>query len=387
MIPGLDGIRALAFLLVFSDHADYIYIGWAGVQLFFVLSGFLITGILLRTKEQFRASDYFKKFYGRRVLRIFPLYYFYLLFMLLLTAALIYFGYRVAYMERYQEHLPYALFFGYNFYIASPAFSGDSWLIGHLWSLSAEEQFYLLWPLIILLTPKKYLKTLFLAGIAAGPLFRLGMTALYKYTDAAFLSSNMALAIYVLSFSQIDAFAFGAYITRFEIPKARLQFFILLLLLPIIGLATYYYSNGDLGPSTALGFNYPLGKDLKQVWGYSYLAYLFALFIYLVVREKMFLHFLENKFIQHLGRISYGAYVYHFAVIWFVRRIRDFGIPESAAKPLTLVIAAIATYAIATLSYKYLEKPILDLKDRFFPLRRESNMFQQNRNEEPCQTV
>ena len=75
MIPGLDGIRAIAILLVFFLHADYVYIGWVGVQLFFVLSGFLITNILLRMKETESGKDFFKKFYGRRFLRIFPLYY------------------------------------------------------------------------------------------------------------------------------------------------------------------------------------------------------------------------------------------------------------------------------------------------------------------------
>ncbi len=371
MIPGLDGIRAIAILLVFSNHADYIYIGWVGVQLFFVLSGFLITDILLRMKESETARDFFKKFYGRRFLRIFPLYYFYLLIMFILTTVLIYYGYRVAYMQLFQEQLPYALMYGYNFYNASPNFSGDSWLIGHLWSLSAEEQFYILWPLIIFLTPKKHLKKLFLAGIVIGPLFRLGMTALYKYTEVTFLSSDMALVIYVLPFSQIDAFALGAYITRFDFPKAKLQFFILLALLPIIGLATNYYSNGDFGPSTALGFSYPLEKDLKQVWGYSYIGYVCALLVYIVVREKMFLRFLDHKFIRYLGKISYGIYVYHFGIVWFVRRIRDFSIPEPIAKPLTLVISAILVYFVASVSYKYFEKPILDLKDRFFPLRTE----------------
>ncbi len=374
MIPGLDGLRAIAILLVFSNHADYIYIGWVGVQLFFVISGYLITDILLRMKESETGRNFFKKFYGRRFLRIFPLYYFYLLIMFILTMALIYYGYRVTYMQRFQEQLPYALMYGYNFYNASPTFSGDSWLIGHLWSLSAEEQFYIVWPLIIFLTPKKHLKKLFLAGILIGPLFRLAMTALYKYTDVTFFSSDMALVIYVLPFSQIDAFSLGAYITRFDFPKARLQFFILMALLPIIGLVTYYYSNGDFGPSTALGFSYPLARDLKQVWGYSYLGYIFALLVYIVVREKMFLRLLENKFIRYLGKISYGIYVYHFGLIWFVRRIRDFGINEFVAKPLTLVISAVLVYFIASMSYRYFEKPILDLKERYFPLLAESKL-------------
>src|SRR5574341_2469271 len=79
MILGLDGLRALAFLAVLGRHTDNFRFGWAGVQLFFVLSGFLITDILIRMKARLPRRDFFLKFYGRRFLRIFPLYYFYLL--------------------------------------------------------------------------------------------------------------------------------------------------------------------------------------------------------------------------------------------------------------------------------------------------------------------
>lgn len=366
MIPGLDGLRAVAILLVFFLHADYVYIGWVGVQLFFVLSGFLITDILLRMKEKFGAGDYFKKFYGRRFLRIFPLYYFYLALMLGVTVALHHFEYRINYMELYQEQAPYAAVYGYNIYNASAAYSGESKLIGHLWSLSTEEQFYIFWPLVLFLTPKKHLKKLFFAAVLIGPLFRLGVTALFRYGLASSFYQNMGVVIYVLPFSQVDAFALGALITQIKFPKARMQFFSLLALLPIIGFAAQYYSTGALDKPSALGFLFPLSKDLKQVWGYFYLNYLFALLIYLVVREKMFLRLLDTKAMQYIGKISYGLYVYHYAVIWFVARLRDFSIPEPIAKPLTLVISGIATFALAALSYKYLEKPILDLKDKYF---------------------
>jgi peptidoglycan/LPS O-acetylase OafA/YrhL len=369
MIPGLDGIRGIAFLLVFFLHTDYLYIGWVGVQLFFVLSGFLITDILLRMKENLNAGDYFKKFYGRRFLRIFPLYYFYLLIMFIVASVLIHYEYRIHYMERFQDQLPYALAYIYNFFNASSVYQGESWLVGHLWSLSVEEQFYLIWPLLIFLTPKKYLKQLFVAAIIAGPLFRLLITVLFKYFEVPFLYSNYAIVTYALPFSHLDAFGLGAFISRFEIPKARRQFIVLLVLLPIIGFVTTRYSTGSWGTGTALGFEYPLGKDLKQVWGYSYLNYTFALLIYLVIKEKLFLRILDNKFLSYLGKISYGLYIYHFAIIWFVRRIRDLDIAEPIAKPLTFVISAVLVYFVASISYKYFEKPILDLKDRFFPLR------------------
>lgn len=368
MIVGLDGIRALAFLLVFFDHTEYLYVGWAGVQLFFVLSGFLITGILLKMKERFAGKEYFIKFYGRRILRIFPLYYFYLLLMTGITAILIFYGYRVNYMSRFQEQLPYALTYVYNFYVASAKYSGDSRLIGHFWSLSVEEQFYIFWPLLILLTPKKHLKKLFLAAIVLGPVVRLITTYIYRSQAFPFLSTDMPLSVYVLPFSHIDSFALGAYISRFEIPKPKFQLAVLLVLVPLVGFGTYYYSKGDFGVISALGFPFPLANAMKQVWGYSLLAYLFAVLIFVVARQGLFTSILETKFLHYLGKISYGMYVYHFPIVWFVARMRDFGFGEDLSKPLTSIFAFVLTLMVASASYRFLEKPILDLKDRFFSL-------------------
>ncbi len=369
MIPGLDGLRAIAFLLVFFDHTNYLYIGWAGVQLFFVLSGFLITDILLKMKEQFAGSQYFIKFYGRRILRIFPLYYFYLALMTVITAILLFYGYRVNYILRFQEHLPYTLAYIYNFYIASAKFSGDSWLIGHFWSLSVEEQFYIFWPMLILLTPKQHIKKLFLAAIVLGPIIRLAITYIYRDQLFPFLSPNMPLAVYVLPFSHIDSFAMGAYIARFEIPKPRFQLAVLALLVPVLGFSTYYYSKGNFGEISALGFPYPLANAMKQVWGYSLLAYLFAVLIYTVVREGLFISLLQTKILQYLGKISYGLYVYHFPVIWFVARIvGDAGVQENFLNHVIAVLSFVVTLLIASASYRFIERPIIDLKDRFFKL-------------------
>src|SRR6266545_4187455 len=105
MIPGLDGLRAIAFLLVFALHTDYLQIGWVGVSLFFVLSGFLITDILLNMKKTLTSKEYFFKFYGRRFLRIFPLYYFYLVLMAAVTIWLISRSYRPNYMRIFLEQV------------------------------------------------------------------------------------------------------------------------------------------------------------------------------------------------------------------------------------------------------------------------------------------
>src|SRR5574339_970107 len=111
MIPGLDGLRAIAFLLVFAFHTDYLQVGWIGVQFFFVLSGFLITGILLDMKKSLPPRNYFIKFYGRRFLRIFPLYYVYLLAATGLVLWLISISYRPNYMKIFLDQVQYAAFY------------------------------------------------------------------------------------------------------------------------------------------------------------------------------------------------------------------------------------------------------------------------------------
>lgn len=369
MISGLDGLRAIAFLLVFALHTDYLQVGWIGVQFFFVLSGFLITGILLDMKKSLPAKDYFSKFYGRRFLRIFPLYYFYLLLMSGVAIWLIAVAYRPNYMKLFLDQVQYAVFYVYDFFFATNI-ARNSHFLDHFWSLSVEEQFYIFWPLLILLVPEKALKKLFLSFIVLGPLFRLAFLLIHRSGEFRFLAGPVEWFIYPLPFSHIDAFAFGAYLSRYSIPKAKGQFFLLLGLLPLIGYASQYLATGEIGPISAFGFPIFLGNAYQYIWGYSLLNYFFAIALYVVAREGMFVRFLDWKPMQYLGKISYGMYVYHFPVIWFSGRIRDFGAPESAAKMLTALIAFALTLLVASASYHWMERPLLNLKDRFFSLKR-----------------
>jgi peptidoglycan/LPS O-acetylase OafA/YrhL len=367
MIPGLDGLRAIAFFLIFLFHANFLDVGWVGVVLFFVLSGFLITGILVDLKESLPAKAYLIKFYGRRFLRIFPLYYFYLFLMLAVTLGLYFAGYRRNRMFEYFEQIPYALAYVYNFFTASNLYRGPSYFISHLWSLSVEEQFYIFWPILILLTPKTAYKKLFLASIVLGPLFRMGLSYLYNHHTFTFLGANPAAGIYALPFSHIDAFGFGAFVSKYRIPKARQQFWILLTALPILGYVTQYLSTGNFGTLSGVGFPYPIANGYKQIWGYSLLNYFFAIAIYAVAREGLFNRFLELSWVKYLGKISYGLYVYHFSLFFFFMRLQDF-IPLTAgqAQWLPPLLTLAFTILLASLSYKYIEKPSLELKDRFF---------------------
>ena len=370
MIPGLDGLRAIAFLLVFAFHTDYLQFGWVGVSLFFVLSGFLITGILLDMKKTLATKDYFFKFYGRRFLRIFPLYYFYLILMTALAIWLFSISYRPLYMQIFLDQVWYAIFYVYDFFFGTIAFN-YSFFLDHFWSLSVEEQFYIFWPLLILLVPEKSLKKLFLGFIGLGLIFRIVFLFVYSAGVFRFLGATAPLAIFPLPFSHMDAFAFGAYISRFAIPKAKEQFLPLLVALPIIGFGSQYVATGEIGTISSLGYPLLLPKAYQFIWGYTLLNYFFTITIYSVVKHGLFNRFLEWRPLRYLGKISYGLYVYHFPVMWFAIRVRDFGVVDPFAKPVIALISFIATLLVASLSYKYLEKPLLNLKDRFFALRPE----------------
>ena len=369
MIPGLDGLRAIAFFLVFLCHSSYLEIGWVGVLLFFVLSGFLITTLLINMKESLTTKAYFIKFYGRRFLRIFPLYYFYLFLMLGVAYWLYSVGYRQNRMQDYFNQLPYALTYVYNFYSASAAFKGSSDFTIHLWSLSVEEQFYIFWPLLILFSKKDSYKKLFIAAILIGPLCRIGLSYLFNRHIFEFLGPSPANGIYSMPFSYIDAFGFGALITQYRIPKARLQFVVLLFAIPLIGFVTQYIATGSFGAFTEFGYPFPLANGYKQIWGYSLLSYFFAVTIYAVAFDGLFNRFLDLSWMKYLGKISYGLYVYHYSLIYFAGRIRDvLPVTNELAKPIIAVLSFAACLLLASLSFNYLEKPILSLKEKYFSL-------------------
>jgi peptidoglycan/LPS O-acetylase OafA/YrhL len=332
-----------------------------------VLSGFLITDILLKMKEKLPRGEFFAKFYGRRFLRIFPLYYFYLV----LLAALIFLlpaiglkGLKPELGSRFLNQIWVAAFYMYDFFHAS-AFFERSRFFTHLWSLSVEEQFYLLWPLLIFLTPREKFKQLCFTAIGLGFIFRLIITLVYRTQAFPFLLSDPQQAVNVLPFSHLDAFAFGAYISRFEIPRPRLQLIALTVLVPAIGLLTDFIKKGTL--TFALGYDLPMTGFYKEVWGYTLLNYLFAVLIYCVARTNFLTGVLESAPLRYLGKISYGLYVYHYGIIAIlVALFRKYDLDYSLRSPQMFVASFGVTLLIATISFYLLEKPIINLKDKLF---------------------
>jgi peptidoglycan/LPS O-acetylase OafA/YrhL len=366
MIPGLDGLRAIAILLVFAAHSDLLSVGWVGVQLFFVLSGFLITGILLDMKDSLPSREYFTKFYGRRFLRIFPLYYFYLALMAVVAFWLMSADFRPNYMQIYFDQVWYAVLYVYDFFYRAPWFQ-PSLFLDHFWSLSVEEQFYIIWPLLLLTVPQQNLKKLFILFILLGPISRFALYLLYESGSNLWVFREpFGLVIYSWPLSHLDAFALGAYISRFPIPRPRQQLFIFAVLVLTSGYIATYITTGNIGVVSALGYDLRSSSGYQFVWAHTLLNYFFVVLLYCVVREKVFTRFLEMPWLRYLGKISYGMYVYHLPLIWFIERFSEERLQGEMTQWLRVAISLSATILVATLSFYLLEKPILNLKDRFF---------------------
>jgi peptidoglycan/LPS O-acetylase OafA/YrhL len=368
-IPALDGLRALAIAGVLACHFGNAWpgdapldravrtatdLGWAGVDLFFVLSGFLITGILLDTVG---APGWWGGFLVRRALRIFPLYYLALvLFGLLGPAAGLVdpwtFGRWGAWYWAYLGNWAYAARQGI------PALS-------HFWSLAVEEQFYLVWPLVVLLARGRR-RLLAVAGglVILSPALR----AWIVYGSGWPVGSAFRVTL-----GRLDGLALGAALAAlFRTPGAR------------GGLARAWPWAAGLGAAGFLALAAPLGFDMHraplELWSHSLLAVAFGgLLAGAVVASTSggagarLARALSAAPLRALGRVSYGVYVWH----WFihygcVRALRPH--PATAALLATragyLAYAAAgvtASVAVAWASYHLVEKRFLALKDRWAP--------------------
>ena len=299
-IKALDGLRGLAILLVILFHYGYLGCGWVGVQLFFVLSGYLITSILLNDRGD-SLSNYLKRFYWRRSLRIFPLYYVYLL--IVLVAFLMF---RIP--PAFKDQWPYLFTYTYNVTHILPNYDGSQFLI-HLWSLSVEEQFYLIWPLLVFIFALRRFKTLLIGILVAVPLFRLLVSLALMHLGKPPLF--IATVMYTMTPLQIDAFAMGAIVASIkfrEIKNPRSVFVLALGIVIAAGLVSQYTS--AIMPSdrvNSFGFPIHMLHQYQFVWGYTVLNFIAGLLILLVVQGSSPLPFLKSSILTFIGRISYGV--------------------------------------------------------------------------------
>jgi len=334
--PELDGVRAIAALMVMAFHysqdwywKSFMIFGQTGVDLFFVLSGFLITLILLQAKP----GDWgeMRRFYIRRTLRIFPLYYGYLALVLLLGGA----------MSGW-----------YWFYAQNIAMSLQIPLSGpyHFWSLAVEEQFYLVWPLLILFAPRRRL-----ASILGGTIF-LAIVARIVLAHTNIDGTQMTIC-------RMDALAAGSLLAYFYSKRMIERARKLLWLGVAVGLVT-------------MGVEWRMTHGTGLLWvqavKYCSSELLYVSIIGLVIgigtgigRPITPVHrLLRSSPMRALGRVSYGMYVFHPAIFGWL--------PEHLGHlPLVLkaCVSFAAVYLVSVASFYGFERWFTMLKDRLAPER------------------
>lgn len=358
-LESLDGIRAIAIAMVMCFHFSYFAPGWIGVQLFFTLSGYLITGILLRSRHKpFRI--YIGTFFWHRALRILPLVVFFVL-----VSAVIYLATGVP--KSFRSDWPWLLGFLANIARLRPTDVGPAYV--HLWSLAIEQQFYLFWPLLIYFMPPTIFRRFLVCLLLFTPLLRL---AVFYWTIRLGYDAEMAgKVVYVLPFTQLDAFAAGATIPVFALEQLRNPGRRLIGALIATGalgaavLAAAYYDGQDAFVQS-LGYAMFLLQSHEYVWGYSMLNLLAMLALIGALRRLAWLRFLENAFLTWVGRISFGMYVYHIPLLL----LAEAGLAKFIPHPSPVVRAAFflswagVVLLVSNLSFRFIEAPFLVMKNR-----------------------
>ncbi len=365
-IPALDGIRGIAILLVLVWHyvvslvkvephswfghiIHVLGLGWSGVDLFFVLSGFLIGGILLDNRD---ASNFFKVFYIRRICRILPLYFLWIFLFVWLDGTIQRLLPSSSYAWLFGDSLPVWSYitFTQNFVAIESNSLGPNWL-AITWSLAVEEQFYLLLPLLIRFTPLNRLPYLLGGLILCAPLLRL----MFFYWHP-----NAGLATYILMPCRADTLllgVMGAYMIRKQkirhILEQQTAWLYALLMILLLGIAVLMIQDQML---------ISLGKDLG---GYFLLALAYSCFLLIAVTEKrgIITRITRYPILRYLGLLAYGVYLFHQAINGLYHGFLRGQVPQlsTATDGLVTLGALLSTMLIAFFSWTLFEKRFIAL--------------------------
>lgn len=333
-IRELDGVRGVAAVVILLYHlrpGGALPMGWVAVDVFFVLSGYLITSIILK---HMGSDGFLRAFYVRRGLRIWPPYLLAIGVLVVMDATL---GNRLP-----LAYLPSFLTFTQGLPWLSRPDTPFPMYFGHSWTLAIEEQFYLLWPALLVIFGRR----------SVWPLAGLFMTI---SVGTRILGTSPYLLV-----SRCDGFAAGAVVASLLSERDRL------------GWSVSTVRRG-FGLSTAVMFSYVFAKIAgpKLGWGEPIgstllgLNLLFASVIGLIVLGSgaRSLAILRSRPMVALGQISYGLYLYHALVFFFVFIMAErLGFGPSLGRD---VLALALTWGVAMVSWRYLESPLLSLKDRY----------------------
>lgn len=345
----IQGLRAIAVLLVILDHAKFSAFdgGFIGVDIFFVISGFVITGLLLRMPER-NLLENLKTFYSRRVLRIVPAAT--LLIVVTLLAAFLLL--RENFNEQLLTDAKWATLFSANFRLINSSadyfIAGlDQSLLTHFWSLAVEEQFYFIYPLIIF--------TISYFGSAK----RLRNTQIFLITaisasaiwSAVYTATN-SIAAYYSPFTRFWELALGGLVATIPLRLAektkRANGIISILAFGVIIYGVLNLSEGSAFPGVNAWI--PCAATALIIWSGS--------------RQlgKGPVHWLSGKGITYIGDISYSLYLWHFPWLLLSARVFDVSLVQQ-------ILAILGTFICAMISYHYFENPIRHSpklqKDRF----------------------
>jgi len=264
--------------------------------------------------------------------------------------------------EKTLEQLIWAISYTYNFFHASAAFE-HSYLISHFWSLAVEEQFYLLWPWLLLIVSPERLRPALLILILLGPAVRLCEYLVAATWGNAFFFDRPDVVVYVLPFSHFDAFATGAIFAVFVKNVSTRMFVGAIAMFVVVGLVTEWLSNGTVRWRN-LGYGPFMRDSLKFVWGFTFFNLICGMALVKLREKTLFPSLMESSVLSYLGTISYGLYVFHFGAIFLVIvLLPDVGVAMKAVLALGLTIV------ISAISFEFFEKPLIRAKDRLFPRR------------------
>ena len=363
-IPVLDGVRGLAILLILIYHftlgmsgrdiasrllAKGTSAGWCGVDLFFVLSGFLITSILVDAKDRPRR---FRNFYARRALRIFPLYYGTLA---AVFALLPWLNAWVGGFAGVEEAGIWLALYGTN---VLAALRGEWFPLSHFWSLAVEEHYYMFWPAVV-----------FWCGRKTAMRICAAMVVLALAVRAWLVSQNLVLAAYCLTVCRIDALAVGSFLALAARGPGGVR--------GLVPLAGKISLTGTIALLALIGWRSGLSltDPVVQTVGYVLLDLVFAGSLALVLGlppSSLTAVFLNAPLLRWFGRYSYGLYVYNSIFILVAEglsllpRLVDWTGSPTAGRLLYFILAASCTLATSWLSWHLFEKQFLKLK-RHFP--------------------
>jgi len=345
-VKPLDGIRATAALMVIVFHffqnislTDPIgnviqklsLWGQTGVSLFFVLSGFLITRILLHAKE---GKHYFKNFFIRRSLRIFPLYFLYLV---------IFYFVLPVFKAGYQSNFSQQWYYWFYLQDFSRTFGWGGYGPVHFWSLAVEEHFYLFWPLIVFYTPNKHLVKVIIALLLIAPICR-------------FLLTSNGYQTFFFTFARMDELALGALLAHWEC-NGQLK-----------SNQRRYFLTGIVGIGIIAALLWTQFSGAQNFWmqviKYDIIAFIYFCVIgYMILLQEnhMISRIFSHRIFVFLGSISYGLYVYQAITLTLTWSF----VPAHYPLIVHFLFTLVTTILISYISYKIFEKPIMALKNKF----------------------